>query len=337
MFSSRHGLIFPWGQRPKEWAPGRELYLIPLLSSEPLPLYIELLDELKIPKTRKVDYMIGIWILGRGKLNGPPQQLPSTTPTSAPSASTPTAPPVPPPTTIPNIPALPPHLAASATSLPHSLPNLTGAITAPLQPGLPTQVNQAALAKEVASLSQDQIQNLLKTLSTTNLPFNIPTPGGPSQGQPLHSGPPPPPLPPPPPPPPQWPGFPMPGHLPPSHGGYPPPGFGGLGPSLPPPPPPHGPPMDDRRDSYPPPHGLHPGGRNGGDRDRDRGSGWRGGREGRQHRGRGKHRGGGGGGGGSSGAGGGGGPNLPPRPVDSGWPRRQKGDDGSGRSPSRRW
>lgn len=330
IFSSRHGLIFPWGQRPKEWAPGRELYLIPLLSSEPLPLYIELLDELKIPKTRKNDYMLGIWILGRGKLNGPPIQLPSTTPTPVSSTSTPAPLSVPPPM-IPNIPTLPPHLAASTTSLPHHLPNLTGAITSPPQPGLPPpQVNQAALAKEVASLSQDQIQNLLKTLSTTNLPFNLPNIGGPSQVQPLHSGPPPPP-------PPQWPGFPMPGHLSLPHGGYPPPGFGGPRPPLPPPPPPPGPPIDDRRDSYPPPHGVHPAGRSGGDRDRDRGSGWRGGREGRQHRGRGKHRGGGGGGSGGGGGGGGGGPNLPPRPVDSGWPRRPKGDDGDGRSPSRRW
>src|SRR5713226_1119517 len=77
--NSRHGLIFPWGQKGREW--GRELYAIPLLSSHTLPEYIELLDDLHLPKTRSADCLIGIWVLNRGRLNTlpppPPPSLPA--------------------------------------------------------------------------------------------------------------------------------------------------------------------------------------------------------------------------------------------------------------------
>jgi hypothetical protein len=72
---SRHGLIFPWGSRPKEHHPGRELYIIPLPATQPLPDYIELLDNLKLPPVRKADYLVGIWILNKGKLAPPPPSL----------------------------------------------------------------------------------------------------------------------------------------------------------------------------------------------------------------------------------------------------------------------
>ncbi|OBZ73643.1 Transcription factor bye1 [Grifola frondosa] len=53
----RHGLIFPWGNRPKEHAPGRELYIVPLLTTDPIPEYMELLDELRLPKSRSLNYL----------------------------------------------------------------------------------------------------------------------------------------------------------------------------------------------------------------------------------------------------------------------------------------
>ncbi|KAH9986087.1 hypothetical protein BJV74DRAFT_775111 [Russula compacta] len=68
----RHGLIFPWGSRGREW--GRELYVIPLLSSHALPEYIELLDDLYLPKTRSADCLVGIWVLNRGRLAAPPRR-----------------------------------------------------------------------------------------------------------------------------------------------------------------------------------------------------------------------------------------------------------------------
>ncbi|KXN87405.1 Transcription factor bye1 [Leucoagaricus sp. SymC.cos] len=354
----RHGLIFPWGQRQKDSSPGRELYLIPLFKDEALPEYIELLDELKLPKTRKTDLMIGIWILNRGRLSNPPPQPPSTTPVAAPSSATPGAP----PSTVPNIPPLPPHLAATASQSPpvpqpplnapapppSAAPPSAPAIPPHSLPALPPHIDRTALAAEVASLTPEQVSNLLRQISSSNLPFpiNLPTPAGGSTGAPQQISPPamsgqPPhgahlPLPPPPPPPPPshpWPGYPVPPGPSPS-GGYPsPPSVYGH-----PPPPPHshsmptaphhGPPSHDRRDSYGPPHGHQ--GSHGGRGDRDRGErGWRGGggggggggRDGRHRGGRGKR---------------GGGGNGPNRPVDSGWPRRQRNEEASG-SPNRRW
>ncbi|KAJ7504346.1 hypothetical protein B0H11DRAFT_1905589 [Mycena galericulata] len=67
----RHGLVFPWGTRPKDFHPGKELYIIPLLSSDALPDYMELLDNLHLPKTRTTNYLIGIWVLNKGKLAPP--------------------------------------------------------------------------------------------------------------------------------------------------------------------------------------------------------------------------------------------------------------------------
>ena len=147
---SRHGLVFPWGSRPKEYHPGRELYMIPLLQSEPLPEYMELLDELKLPKIRTSDYIVGIWILNKGKLaplpvhpisqgQQPPLPAFATTSTNAPTYPTP-----PPLTQSPPVP-----------------PSLSGL---PIPP---------AVVAEVASLTPEQIQNVIQTLaSTTRLPFS---------------------------------------------------------------------------------------------------------------------------------------------------------------------
>ncbi|KAF5362569.1 hypothetical protein D9756_002357 [Leucocoprinus leucothites] len=346
----RHGLIFPWGQRPKDVCPGRELYVIPLRANEPLPEYVELLDELRIPKTRKADFLIGVWVLFRGKLSHPPPQPPSGTPATASSATpAPVTPTVPAPP-MPNIPPLPPHLAsAKSQSPPVPTPSAVtpGAPSAPsrLPPGLPIppQINPVALEAEVASLTQEQVQHLIHSLTASGFQLGASAPGGsgpaappqavPVPGQPPHGSH----LPPPPPPSHPWPGYPIPGGPPPSQppGIYPPPPGPMYGhppppphshPYAPSPPPHHGPSDHDRRDSYGSPHGHYGGGR-GGDRDRGDRGGWRGGGGGggRGQRGRGKHRGGGGGGGNSS-----------HRPVDSGWPRRQRNEDGNG-SPGRRW
>ncbi|KAL1733912.1 hypothetical protein EV714DRAFT_203389 [Schizophyllum commune] len=243
---SRHGLVFPWGQRPKEHHPGRELYIIPLHAHEPLPEFMELMDDLKLPKDRTRDYLVGIYVLIRGKLVPPPQapqqiqapapqlqqQLPFHTPTP-PFGSTPT------PTS--QMYAPPPPVPAQPTP-PLSLPNLSN-------------IRPEALAAEVASLTPEQIQAMLQTLQGTAL-LQAAQP----QPQPI-------PLPLP-----AW-------NAPPPPGGYPPPAAGGY---TPPPGgyPPHGAPP------YPgqPPYGAPPynpdydGYRGGGDR-----GGWnkRGGNRGR--------------------------------------------------------
>ncbi|KAI0705185.1 transcription factor S-II, central domain-containing protein, partial [Cytidiella melzeri] len=162
---NRHGLVFPWGNRPKEHHPGRELYIVPLVASEPLPEFLELLDEVKLPQTRHTDYMVGIWVLNKGKLAPPLQAVPPPPPPSAMSlppvplppisAVSTSAVPLQPPPPPPPPPLLPP--AAALTSL---IPPLSQ---------LPPNVSAEALAAEVASLTPEQIQLMLQTLAASNV------------------------------------------------------------------------------------------------------------------------------------------------------------------------
>ena len=134
---SRHGLVFPWGQRPKEHCPGRELYIIPLLASEPLPDYMELLDELRLPTKRIKNTMVGIWVLNKGKLAPPP----------VPTQYVPTA----------SAPSIAPSLPSSSAVSPN--------ITVPTNNATPPYISTSNLAAEVASLTPGQIQIMLRTLS----------------------------------------------------------------------------------------------------------------------------------------------------------------------------
>lgn len=47
--------------------------MIPLLHTEPIPEYMELLDQLQLSQERSVDYLVGVWVLTKGKLVPPPQ------------------------------------------------------------------------------------------------------------------------------------------------------------------------------------------------------------------------------------------------------------------------
>ncbi|KAG8817294.1 hypothetical protein FRC17_011294, partial [Serendipita sp. 399] len=68
----RHGLVFPWGAHPPPTAPGKDLYLIPLEASKPLPEFIDLLDHVQIPKQRDENLMLGVFVLSKGKIVVPP-------------------------------------------------------------------------------------------------------------------------------------------------------------------------------------------------------------------------------------------------------------------------
>ncbi|KAL1747823.1 hypothetical protein HDZ31DRAFT_80123 [Schizophyllum fasciatum] len=177
---SRHGLVFPWGQRPKENHPGRELYIIPLRAQEPLPEYMELIDNLKLPKTRSRDYLVGIYVLIRGKLAPPPsapQPMQAPTPLQHPA----------PVLTPPFAPTPTPTSQMFATSPPGPVP------AAPLSlPGL-SNIQPEALAAEVASLTPEQIQAMLQTLQGSALLQPQPAPPPPPMPIPLPawSGPPP--------------------------------------------------------------------------------------------------------------------------------------------------
>ncbi|KZT71961.1 hypothetical protein DAEQUDRAFT_80269 [Daedalea quercina L-15889] len=153
----RHGLVFPWGNRPKEWAPGRELYIVPLLTTDPIPEYMELLDDLRLPKKRSSNYLVGVWVLNRGKLVPPP-----VTSTPVPPPSVPGAPPIQLPQSLLD---LLPSIVPQPQTQPHSA-------APPTQPP-PTN---AALAAEVAQLTPEQIQLMLRTLTSSSLASQPPIP-----------------------------------------------------------------------------------------------------------------------------------------------------------------
>ncbi|KAG6844769.1 hypothetical protein H0H87_003887 [Tephrocybe sp. NHM501043] len=277
----RHGLIFPWGPKPKENHPGRELYIIPLLSSDPLPEYLELLDNLHLPKVRTANLLIGVWILNKGKLAPPP------------------APPEP---------AIPSLSSRQQQTQPSSNP------TARTPPAPPLPANIAA---EVASLTPEQIQLMIQTLTANG---TMPLPVLPLHNQPpvpqppRHSDAPPQP----PPPPPSMLHHQQPPHVYPPH----PPqpwvnntrGYGGM--YQPPPPPPLNPPTHRPAPlSWDRPGDTNPGSIY--DRDDRGGRSWRGHGSGTGSRGRGR------------------GNDVPPKAVDSGWPRKPRGPGQS--SPAQRW
>ena len=109
--------------------------MVPLLQTHTLPEFIELLDDLKLPIIRSRDYLIGVWILNKGKLTPLPGQSSH-----------------PPPVVQPSPPVL-------LNQQPGGVPTVS-------------QLPNPALASEVASLTPDQIQNILRTLvSTTQVPL----------------------------------------------------------------------------------------------------------------------------------------------------------------------
>jgi hypothetical protein len=127
--------------------------MIPLLQSEPLPEYMELLDELKLPMIRTSDYIVGIWILNKGKL--------------APL-------PLPPVSQGPQLP-----LPAFATTSTNAYPTPPLTQSPPVPPSLSGLPIPPAVVAEVASLTPEQIQNVIQTLaSTTRLPFSQTQPWG---------------------------------------------------------------------------------------------------------------------------------------------------------------
>ncbi|KAJ1306574.1 hypothetical protein OPQ81_007575 [Rhizoctonia solani] len=64
----RYGLVFPWGQDPPLSAPGKELYIAPLLPDHPIPEYLQLLDNVNIPVKRDGPIFCGIFVLSKGRV-----------------------------------------------------------------------------------------------------------------------------------------------------------------------------------------------------------------------------------------------------------------------------
>jgi len=75
----RHALVFPWAGLPPDQAVGKDLYLVPFTPNDPTPEFIELLDEVHLPKARTGNMLLGIFVLQKGRLSTTPPQ-----PTTAP-------------------------------------------------------------------------------------------------------------------------------------------------------------------------------------------------------------------------------------------------------------
>lgn len=150
---------------PKPDDPGRELYIIPLKKDEPIPEYIELLDNLQLPMDRPGNLIIGMFVLSKGKLKDDPDPI------------------VPSPVVVqPNVP-IPPIVGSTPTASQPPISSLLANL--PQMPG----VDRTALAAEVASLTPDQISLMLRSLSQTvpatavvPVPVPVPPPAVPTMG-----------------------------------------------------------------------------------------------------------------------------------------------------------
>ncbi|KIK61776.1 hypothetical protein GYMLUDRAFT_42820 [Collybiopsis luxurians FD-317 M1] len=160
----RHGLVFPWGSKPKDHHPGKELYLIPLLADEPLPDYMELLEDLRLPRLRTINYLVGIWILSKGKLTSPP---PSTTPVIPTVTPAPALAPVLPTTHL----TPPPTVVAPSVNRGPDMNIVNLAATLP--------IDQNALLAELASLTPEQMAYVTQMLAGAKAPA-VPTPVAPA-------------------------------------------------------------------------------------------------------------------------------------------------------------
>ncbi|KAL5531359.1 hypothetical protein ACEPAG_4236 [Sanghuangporus baumii] len=154
----RHALVFPWGTQPKPQAPGRELYLIPLLKDQPIPEFMELMDDHRLPKERSANVLLGAFVLNKGKLMATTPLPGAVGPTPTPFSSIPSAP--------QRIPSIPPG------PVPTSQPSV--------DPSTQAKIDQVALAAEVASLTPEQVSLMLRHLSQSQsvpltAPVSVPT------------------------------------------------------------------------------------------------------------------------------------------------------------------
>ncbi|KAF8673471.1 transcription elongation factor S-II [Rhizoctonia solani] len=171
----RYGLIFPWGQDPPLSAPGKELYIAPLLPEHPIPEYIQLLDNVNIPARREGPVFCGIFVLSKGRvtaLDAKEHSYPT------PVAPIPSFAPVPPtiPATLPN----PIDPANSLLGVQPVLPSVTSSLSNLSESSL------ATLSKDLASLTPGQLELVRSLLVQQPLPGSTSAPAVPPTGTTLH-------------------------------------------------------------------------------------------------------------------------------------------------------
>ncbi|CAE6368904.1 unnamed protein product [Rhizoctonia solani] len=140
----RYGLIFPWGQDPPLSAPGKELYIVPLQPEQPIPEYLQLLDNVNIPVERDSPIFCGIFVLSKGRV--------TTLDAKEHSYATSPAPVPPTPPTVPLITANPVGPANSLLVIPPTAPSIGSSL-----PNL-SENSLATLSKDLASLTPGQLE-----------------------------------------------------------------------------------------------------------------------------------------------------------------------------------
>ncbi|KAG8899364.1 hypothetical protein FRB99_006764, partial [Tulasnella sp. 403] len=150
---NRHALVFPWTGLPADQMIGKDFYLIPFHPEHNTPEFIELLDELRLPKKRTQSMMLGVFVLHKGRLVVGPPPAPVMPPPPLPQAPPPVLPLVPPTSAPSSQPLdslaalLPNGLTEEGKSLLQSLiagggingvPNSLGQLQAPPQASPPT-------------------------------------------------------------------------------------------------------------------------------------------------------------------------------------------------------
>jgi len=69
----RHGIAFPWGAKPSDAALGKDLYLVPLKATEPIPEFVQVLDHVELPVQRSEDILLGIFVLYKARVPRTPR------------------------------------------------------------------------------------------------------------------------------------------------------------------------------------------------------------------------------------------------------------------------
>ncbi|EJD47952.1 hypothetical protein AURDEDRAFT_86321, partial [Auricularia subglabra TFB-10046 SS5] len=202
----RYGVSFPWGNPPPPTAPGKELYIVPLMPHQPLPESVELLDNVHIPQPHTKSMLLGVFVLHKGRVVDSPAATP---------APAPVQPPLPPPVPVTQAPtpAVPlsvlSHIPTFAAQpyppppVPMPIPQYPGMPMPPPAFAMPPPPAPVSAPTAIPALTPEQISLMVRSLShltqgvppaPTSQPMPF-TPPHPPQGhaQPPFPYPPPPP------------------------------------------------------------------------------------------------------------------------------------------------
>ncbi|KAG8746222.1 hypothetical protein FRC10_005738 [Ceratobasidium sp. 414] len=166
----RYGLVFPWGQDPQLSAPGKELYIAPLLPEHPVPEYLQLLDNVKIPERRDSPIFCGIFVLNKGRVTTlNPLEHPHHPAISASSHIH-----APPPGPVSSIPLTVPAAPATSVALP-GIPPVVAPVLASSLSNL-SESTLATLTKDLANLNPTQLELVRTLLLQQAAPATVPVP-----------------------------------------------------------------------------------------------------------------------------------------------------------------